>query len=257
MSHPRRVFLDFPAEATSIYGLELPLSREDAHHFRTVLRLHEGAALTVIDRTSTKEFDALVTTTEPFVVRIVREKIGLKGRSRVASLTFGLAKGKNTEFVCEKACELGVRTLILWQASHSVVRIDSGQDRLKKLDRWNKILESAGKQSGNDVIPRLVLALNLHELFEAIDGASNPGDRKFICSLSPGAKTPIELMTPPGEVHLVVGPEGDFSEEEEKELLKRQFEPLSLGPLVLRCETAAVVAVSMTNGAWGFLPPKS
>jgi 16S rRNA (uracil1498-N3)-methyltransferase len=135
-----------------------------------------------------------------------------------------------------------------------VVRIDSENDRQKKLSRWQSIVESAAKQCGNDSIPRISVALDLKSLLDELSSLRSADDRAFICSLAPGAKLPAELTPPTNRVHLAVGAEGDFTDKEEATLCESGFEKLSLGPLVLRCETAAIVAISMVHGAWGFLP---
>jgi RsmE family RNA methyltransferase len=114
MSHPRRVFVDFPVGTHPQHGTEVALSKSDSHHFRSVLRLTQGSAITVVDRASAKEFDAILSSAEdPVIARVLHEKRRAQPTSRVASLTFALAKGKNTDLVCEKACELGVGHIVL------------------------------------------------------------------------------------------------------------------------------------------------
>ena len=258
MSHPRRVFVDFSAGSRPEYGSEVTLSEKDSHHLRVVLRLKEGSALTAVDRATAQEYEAIICSlSEPLTVRILSAKQKRLSVARVTSLIFALAKGKNTDFVCEKACELGVRNILLWQSDRSVVRIDSERDREKKLSRWHSILESAGKQSGNDYVPKLTLALTLNELIATLNSVRVPEDRAFICSLSPKSKLPSQIAPPVASVHIAVGPEGDFTEKEEVALAQQGFESLSLGPLVLRCETAAIVAISMLHGAWSFRDEKS
>lgn len=253
MSHPRRVFVDFPAGSNPEHGFEVSLSEKDSHHLRKVLRLSEGSQLTAIDRATSQEYDAIICAVQDVVtVRLLSKRERSTSASRVSSLIFALAKGGNTDLVCEKACELGVRTIILWQSERSVLRVED-KERSKKLARWNSIVESAAKQSGNDVIPKVHLALNLKELLSLIANIRTPSDRAFLCSLSPGAKLPQEISAPAASLHLAVGPEGDFTDNEEAALIDQGFERLSLGPLVLRCETAAIVAISMVHGAWGFL----
>lgn len=254
MSHPRRVFVDFPADSRPTYGYETTLSNKDSHHLRDVLRMAEGAALTVIDRATAQEYEAIICAVdECLTVRLLAKRDRRASTSRVKTLIFALAKGKNTEFVCEKACELGVQNILLWQSDRSVVRIEGEREREKKLQRWKSILESAGKQSGNDYVPSLTLALNMKELLERFAALRAPQDRAFICSLSPESKSLQHTPAPTEALHIAVGPEGDFTEQEERTLVEQGFERLSLGPLVLRCETAAIVAISMVHGAWGFL----
>lgn len=255
MSHPRRVFIDLPAGTAGTYGDTLLLSEEDAHHFRDVLRLSEGAVLLAVDRRSSREFEAVIASTQQdsVCIKLLRQREGRTTQSRVSSLIFALAKGGHTDEVCEKSCELGVQNIILWQSARSVVRIASETEKEKKLQRWKKIAESAAKQSGNHTIPKIHIALSLPELLQTIQAIREPGDRSLLCSLGPDAKLPAQIEAPRASVHLAVGPEGDFEPQEENSLRAAGFEAMSLGPLILRCETAAIVAISMVHGAWGFL----
>jgi 16S rRNA (uracil1498-N3)-methyltransferase len=211
--------------------------------------------LQAVDRRSGREFEAVIASAQQdsVLVKLLRQREGNTTRSRVVSLTFALAKGGHTDEVCEKSCELGVQHLVLWQSARSVVRISSAADREKKLQRWRKIAESAAKQSGNDTLPKIHLALSLPELLQTLQAIRKPEERSLLCSLATDAKLPAHIEAPRAGVHLAVGPEGDFEPQEENSLRAAGFEAMSLGPLTLRCETAALVAISMVHGAWGFL----
>ena len=252
MPHSRRVFVDLPSGLIDNLPQETTLSQQDSHHLKTVLRLKEGAALTAVCKNSGREFSAIVVRTAGQVsIKIISDAANEHIRSRVKSLCFALTKGSRNDWLCEKACELGVRQIVFWQAQRSIVSVKSGEEKSRKLARWSRLAESAAKQSGKDYLPQVRLALDLNELFSSLDEISSPQDRRFCCSLSAEAKQLRLLPTPCAFVDIAVGPEGDLTREEEAVFQKRGFELVSLGPFVLRSETAAIAAIAMTQGLWG------
>ena len=258
MAQERRVFINLaatPALGSTVSGTRITLSPEDAHHLRDVLRLSPGNTVTAINAATRRRYTARVAeaSRHAVVLELLDEAVSGERRSRVASLIFALTKGERTDLVCEKACELGVEHIILWQADRSIVRIEPG-DRARKEARWARILESAARQSDRNEVPALHLALTRGELLKTLDTIAEAGDRFLTCSLAAGAVELRELPRPAGRVHLLVGPEGDLTPEEERTIMERHFELVSLGPLVLRSETAALAAVAMANGVWGFRP---
>jgi 16S rRNA (uracil1498-N3)-methyltransferase len=167
----------------------------------------------------------------------------------VHSLVFALCKGDHNDEVCRKATEFGVHNVIFWQSARSVVRL-AGKDRAAKLERWTKIAESACAQSGQPRAPKITLCLSEAELFSALASVKLPGDRLLCCSLSSGAAQLRSLDRPENGVHLLVGPEGDLTPEEEQALAKFGFEPVTLGRSRLRAETAAVAAIAAVECLW-------
>ena len=254
MSHPHRFFIDSIPEELIKDGksCELALSQEDSRHALRVLRLEEGSALHLISRQTGHQFRAILTgTSSPALVKV----IGLENRSApanpVGTLAFALSKGAKNDFVCEKASELGVPQIIFWMADRSVVKIHSPADGQKKLERWQRIAEAAAKQSGNNLIPKITLALSLEQLIEELEQRIKPSEQLLVCALEQDAK-PVRELVLSGASHVVVGPEGDFTENELQLLMKRRFASISLGPATLRSETAAVVAIAAIQAVCGF-----
>lgn len=227
------------------------LSEPDAHHARDVLRLPLGAEVTIIIRNSGESFEGTIEALTPCLsVRLTAKGNKLAPTSRVRRVLFALCKGDRNDLVCEKATELGVATIHFFQAERSVVRLDSATDCEKKQARWKKIAEGAAKQCGRVSVPEVVVSRSLKEALH-----TNPiadGERLFFCSLSAGSKEPSAMARPPGFVHICIGPEGDLTAGEELLLASVHGEPLTLGPTVLRSETAAIVAIAMSHGVWGY-----
>ena len=256
MPHERRVFEDLPDPLSAKDLAEIPLSPENTRHVCRVLRLEPGAQIVVVSKSTKREYDAILTETGgTAVVKLTGVRSERQPASRVGTLAFALTKGANNDLVCEKACELGAQRIIFWQAQRSVVRLTSQNDIGKKLSRWQKIAESASKQSCKNYVPEIIFAANVDELVSAIGKIAKPEDALLCCSLSPEA-TDLRSMTPPlRQVHLVIGPEGDFTQNEEAALVEQGFKLASLGEFILRSETAAIAAVSIAQGLWGPLFP--
>ena len=250
----RRFFADFK-DNRGRPGSLVALAPDDAHHLTNVLRLRPGSPVTVVDRESHDEFEALVATVgEAATIQIIAPLRNVKPLSRVASLLFAITKGERNDWLCEKAVELGVRILVFWQAERSVVRLTSPAEAEKKKGRWRRIAESAAKQSGKNLVADIYAAESLDAALELVDGFRAPEDRLFCASLLPEAKELRDLPPPALGVHLLIGPEGDLTPAETSTLGKRGFELVSLGPYTLRSETAALAATAMIQGLWGWMP---
>lgn len=247
-----RLFQDLAGQALHT-GDSVSLSRENSRHLFSVLRAENDSYLVLCCSSSHRSFVCLANPATQAVV--IKEELGSSPVcvSRTRTLVFGLSKGDKNDFVCEKATELGVSQIIFWQTTTSIVRLDAG-DRIKKLSRWQKIAEAASKQSGRSTVPAISLVFDVEELVTTLKSTSDPQQAspiRLFCSLRPHALELLNLPLPQGPVDLVVGPEGDFTDKEETGLLNTGFTPLRLGNLILRSETAAVVAIAMVQGAWG------
>lgn len=247
MNSVRRIHVRCPNIANSAL---VPLSDEDLHHLTRVLRLGSGDKLLVIEGSLGLSAEAHLEEHEGrLAARICSPPTPTNQTSKVGHLIFALAKGDKNDLVLEKACELGARSIILWQAERSVVKIEA-KNIDAKLSRWQKICKAAAEQCGNPHIPRVSFATHQQELIDELSKDLSPNDLKLICSLHKNSKPLREITSPKGLVHLAVGPEGDFAPHEEELFISSGFLPISLGPRVLRCETAAIVALAAVQSHW-------
>lgn len=245
-----RIIIDAPI---TDFGQELAISQEDSRHLIKVLRLDIGAIVTVLQKNSGKEYQAVLCSLGPPAKLKISNLISQTANtSRLGTFIFGLCKGDKNDFVCEKACELGARKIILWQTTHSVARVKATEAQ-HKLERWNKIIQSASKQSGNIYSPEVKLIFSEAELPDQIRESSSSDNLNILCSLSPSAIPLRDLPSPKRLVNLAVGPEGDFTQQEERALVDLGFKLGTLGKLVLRSETAAIAALAAPGLIWGTL----
>jgi len=233
----------------SCVGAVISLPQDSSHHLRDVLRSSSGDEVDLVDIQAQRSYKTKISGLLPFVTVQIESTLELKRLgSTTISLIFALCKGDKNELVCDWATELGCTDILFWQAHRSVVRIRNKEELTKKTTRLSKIALSAAQQSKQLTLPQVKV---FEHLEAALQNFTDQSSVKIFCSLSPQAK-PLssllrEIQTPPFQIALVIGPEGDFNESEEALLIQYGFTPASLGESVLRSELAAVTAIALCN----------
>jgi 16S rRNA (uracil1498-N3)-methyltransferase len=162
------------------------------------------------------------------------------------TLAQGLPEGTKMDWIIEKAVELGVTAIQPLAAQRSVVRL-SAERAEKRQAHWQGVIVAASEQSGRNRLARL------EPLQDAGRWIAQPDENVRIL-LSPRATDSLAAWaraTPAREVCLLIGPEGGFSAQEEETALAHGALALSMGPRVLRTETAGLAALAVLAGAWG------
>jgi 16S rRNA (uracil1498-N3)-methyltransferase len=147
--------------------------------------------------------------------------------------------------VADWATELGVASITFFQSERSIVRLRDEKERATRKERFLKIARAAAQQSKRSTVPEIVLVKSLADGLSFVPSEGI----KLTCSLAPDAiplQTAISGSPSRSSVHLVVGPEGDFSPTEESLLENSGFIRASLGGTVLRAELAVVAAILLT-----------
>lgn len=225
-------------------GQTLTLSEADKHHALRVLRLKVGETIELAH-------DEVVTvmkiaSLQPFVIQPLETKKESRELPFHLTLLYVVPKGDKWSFVLQKAVEMGVHEVIALQSHYSVVRWREA-DMKQKQDRHDAIIKEASMQSKR---LRLMTCERLYSFDKAID---LPFDVKFIAS-EHDLDTPVKasaLQFQPGtRVALLIGSEGGFHPEEVVAAKAKGYQPLTLGPRILRTETAVIVGLSyLTLGA--------
>jgi 16S rRNA (uracil1498-N3)-methyltransferase len=228
-------------------GQFLELSPEASQHVGVVLRMQVGEHLTLFCGDD-REFDATIKAVKKKQVTVVIGSI--KDVSRESPLAIHLAqaisKGERMEFVMQKAVELGVASITPIITERCVVKLDK-ERMTKKLHQWQAIVIAACEQSGRNIVPVVHPSTILERYVEEAQT-----QLKFI--LHPGEdKNWRDYMIGPSAITLLIGPEGGLSDNEAQFARKHGFQPLSLGPRILRTETAAITALSMLQAVGGDL----
>ena len=221
---------------------EPTLGPEDSHHCADVLRLKDGDTLTLFDGEGSVA-DAVLTQVHKKHCRVrLGEKTITTPLRTAIILVQAVPKGKNMDLILQKAVELGASTIVPLLTRRTVVRID-GEDASRKQERWQQIALEACKQCGRNQVPSVTRALSLEEFLKQ--------PRKgllLLASLQPGAVTIKEALSRRSDhaaVTVLVGPEGDFTPEESAMALQAGAIPVTLGPMILRAETAALYCLSV------------
>lgn len=228
-------------------GQLLELSPEASQHVGVVLRMQVGEHITLFCGDD-REFDATIEAVKKKQVTVVIGSI--KDVSRESSLAIHLAqaisKGERMELVMQKAVELGVASITPIITERCVVKLDK-ERMTKKLLQWQAIVIAACEQSGRNTVPIVHPSVTLeHYVGEA------QAQLKLI--LHPGEdKNWKDYPIGPSAIALLIGPEGGLSDNEVQFARKHGFQSLSLGPRILRTETAAIAALSLLQAVGGDL----
>jgi 16S rRNA (uracil1498-N3)-methyltransferase len=152
------------------------------------------------------------------------------------------------DFVVQKATELGVKRITPVLTEYGVVKL-SGDRAEKRRDHWQGVAASACEQSGRTRLPLIDAPVPLKHWF-----GDKPADADVDLVLRPGATTTLAgLAAPTTKACILIGPEGGFSDTEYEDAEVAGFKAVSLGPRILRTETAAAAALAVMQANWGDL----
>lgn len=224
-------------------GQTVPLAGEDAHKIVHVLRKRPGDTVQIVDSAANRFNAVLEVENEALLARLAEPAPRQRTPRIEITVAQGMPKGQKMDFVVEKLTELGVAAIIPLYSERSVV-VESSRG---KLDRWRRLAKSAAAQCGRDKIPKIAEPVPFSDLLEAFSDydcvlfpwelAGNAPLRDRLPSLVAGAR----------RILVVVGPEGGFAHSEAEAAERGGAHIIGLGPRILRTETAALVAVALTN----------
>ncbi len=224
------------------------LSSEASHHIITVLRMTEGASLTLFNGQQ-QECQATIVLAHKKQAKVTLTDIQVVNRESPLHihLAQGIAKGDKMEWIVQKATELGVTEITPIFTLHGSVKQEKNRFE-KKWQQWNAIATYAAEQSGRTQLPILHEACHFDEFIEAKRQGS-------LYILDPSASLKLKESVPSSMTNatLVIGPEGGFHPDELSSAKKNQYHPISLGPRILRTETAGLTALSILQALLGDL----
>lgn len=236
----RRFFIEnLVHEKTEVY-----LEGEEFIHAKNVLRIEEGTEIIILDG-SGKEYSAIVTKIEKkrLSAHITGVNVGEREPNTEIYLLCGLLKGDKTELVVQKATELGVSKIGVFNSQYCSAYINDN-----KLERLNKVAHEAAKQCLRSCAPKVEY---FDSLDDALSSAKDFNNKLFACEFLKNSDG--NMMDITGPTVLVVGSEGGFSQEEYTLAQSLGFTGISLGKRILRAETAAITMCSLAAYALGEL----
>lgn len=216
---------------------------EDVKHISKVLRCKIGEELEVCDNDNNEYICEITDIDKGTVTLDILEKIDIKRESDLkVKLYQGLPKGPKMEIILQKLTEVGVDEIILVQTKRSVTKVDDKKED-KKIDRWQRIIYEAAKQSKRGKIPKLRGVLSFKEALEEMknnDFNIIPYENERTKSIKKALKG-VNI----NNIGIFVGPEGGFDDSEIQSVESIGGQSVSLGPRILRTETASIVASSI------------
>lgn len=243
---------DFRAFCTpaALEPTELTLSPDESHHLIAVNRARAGDTVVAFDGRGTEWICDLASDRKNAAVLKVRFQQKIKPLPYEITLGQALPKGQFMDAIVRKATEIGAARVVPLESDRTQVHFD-GDRSDRKIEKWQTAALEAAKQCGNAFVPEISPVQNATAFMESARGF----ELKLIASLQPGAKSLKTVLAafrtshnrPPKKVVWLIGPEGDFTPAEMSVSQSAGFEPVTLGPLVLRCETAAAYALSILS----------
>jgi 16S rRNA (uracil1498-N3)-methyltransferase len=223
------------------------LGAEETHHALHVLRLKVGDTLNVFDGRGHEAQCAIAEISKD----TVRLKVLTQTTTPALPFCITLAQAipkKSMDLIVQKATELGVAVIVPLASERTLVKLD---DDSKRMDRWREIALESCKQCGNNWLPEIQPPRKARAFLTSLA----PYDLKLIGSLQPDSK-PLKTIlsgtsalgySGTSSVLILIGPEGDFTPAELNLAKSAGCLPLSLGPLILRAETAAIYTLSILH----------
>ncbi len=237
-----RIFL--PPE--QLASKQITITGEQSRYLSLVLRAKPGEQLTIFDGTGRRYICRMNSVHKK---EVIAEKIREETYSAESPVSIilaqGIPKGDKMDLIVQKSTELGVKKIIPIITEHSQVRATG------KTERWRKIALAASQQSGREKVPDMAEPVDFKEFIEG-----RTADHKIIFSAEEKkqnlSKT-LNSFQSVKEITLLIGPEGGFSKDETRAAIQKGFASVSLGPRILRTETAPITAISIVQYELGDL----
>jgi 16S rRNA (uracil1498-N3)-methyltransferase len=228
----------------NIFGEKLHITGDDVNHINKVLRLNKGDIILVCDGFG-REYTSIINEISKHVVicEIIEAFDNLSEPPVKITLFQGLPKAQTMELIIQKGVEIGLYKIQPIITQRVVVRTE-GKDISNKLERWRRISEEAAKQSNRGVIPEILEPKTFDmaiEEIKSLDLSIVPYEKEK----GKGLKSILIDNSNAKNVGVMIGPEGGFDEFEIDKCIKNHVTPVTLGPRILRTETAGIAVSSM------------
>jgi 16S rRNA (uracil1498-N3)-methyltransferase len=234
----RRFFVD------SVHNGQARIAGPDAHHLTHVLRVEAGQKFELSDNQHVYLAE-VETARKDLVSFAILERVETPRPPVRSTLLVALIRFERFEWVIEKATELGVERLVPLETERTEKGLAAAAG--KRLARWRRIAREASEQSRRSHLPEIDPPLHL------AGALTFSADARYV--LEEQGATPVLSQLPAGRrrvdrVALLTGPEGGWTDRERSAIAAAGWKPVSLGPEILRAETAAIASLAILNAAW-------
>lgn len=231
----------FFADKSQFTDTSVTIVGDDVKHIARVLRLKPGDKISVCDKEKTDYVCSVNEIGKDFVTADIMEKSPNNNESNLSiTLYQGFPKGDKLDLIIQKSVELGVVRIVPVVMKRTVVKLKNSSD---KSLRRQRIAEEAAKQCMRGIIPEVGEPIDFKQMIASISGEDlsilpyeNENDNRL--------KSLLADNPSPQRVNIIIGPEGGFDEEEIKLAEENGIHCVTLGPRILRCETAPLAAIS-------------
>lgn len=225
-----------------IINHEVILNKDDIFHLSKVMRCKANDNIEVVDKNTHQPYLAVIESINPIKIHIQEPILKESELDKDVTLFFALAKSDKNEFVIQKATELGAKKVVLFEGKRSIVKF-SLEDFKRKENRYYAIAKEASEQCHRNYIPEIKYVDSIKGVKEYLEDVN-----LLAYELVAGQASNIEKeIQDHKSVSIIIGPEGGFDESEVSFLKELGFKVISLGKRILRCETAAVYALSVIS----------
>jgi 16S rRNA (uracil1498-N3)-methyltransferase len=235
------------------------LDEPESHHCLNVLRMGTGDRVTIFDGKGREGRATIESTSGARAALKISDSSKTPPPPCAITLAQAVPKGKNMDLIVQKAVELGAARVVPLLSDRTVVQLDAG-DTAKKREKWQAAALEACKQCGQNHLPEIAPPMSVKDFAERLDKNA----LLLIASLQPDARPLKNVLadyischgSSPREVTVFVGPEGDFTPAEIALAKSHGCQPITLGPIILRTETAAIYCLSVLAHEL-FIPPRA
>ena len=221
---------------------EVILSQDDIFHLTKVMRCKVGESVEIVNNSTHVAYFAVIDSINPLKIHVQEPILKDSELDKNVTIFFALAKSDKNEFVIQKATELGAKRVVLFQGKRSVVKF-SNEDFKRKETRYIAIAKEASEQCHREFITEIKYVDSIKGVKDYLEDIN-----LLAYELEAGKASDIESeINSHKSVSIIIGPEGGFDESEVSFLKELGFKLVSLGKRILRCETAAVYALSVIS----------
>jgi 16S rRNA (uracil1498-N3)-methyltransferase len=227
-------------------GLDITLPASAGHHASQVLRLGRGDPVTVFDGEGGEYRGEILSCGSRAVEVHIAERRSIECESPLrVTLAQALIASDRMDYVVQKAVELGAAAIAPIASACCVTRLDGGRAE-RRVEHWRQIAIASCEQCGRNRVPAVHAPRDLLAWLQSDSQAPT----RLLLSIKEG-KSLAETPAPVAAIEILVGPEGGFTPEEEASALAAGFRAVTLGPRVLRTETAGPAMLAALNALWG------
>jgi 16S rRNA (uracil1498-N3)-methyltransferase len=239
-----RVMHKFFVDNSNISEKSIYIIGEDVSHINKVLRLRSGEKIAVSNGNG-REFICSISevSKKEVICEILEEFENITEAPIEITLFQGLPKSQKMDLIVQKCVEIGIYKIQPVITGRVVVKVE-GKDISSKIERWRRIAEEAAKQSNRGIVPEVLEPISFDEALnqlKAMDLAIVPYEKER----AQGFKEILLQKSEAKKIGVLIGPEGGFEESEIEECLGNGIQPITLGPRILRTETAGFVTATI------------